>query len=411
MQISKRTAIIFLCALLPILNACGGTPAPTQTPFIIVITAGPNSSGAGAGAGLVSPTPGIVASTPTTAPANTVAPSLQTAAPTGAPATLATYTGSRAPFTVQYPSDWTVTDPEKSGDVVVISSRDQSSALQLSYGTAGTRTSDDLFQTFVSNFSVPAPKTSNQVRSADGSVRVDLQYNDSTGKPLLGILRLVRQSTSANFYAIVFSATPEKFAQARALGLSLLNSFQERTSSVRTSTPTVVVRETSTSTSIPERATDTPEPTDTPVPTDTPLPPPTNTPRPPAALFRLDAQARGYEDWGAPKDGCNSGATGQWDNNHPIKRLTIDITLMNDSSRPIQVSDIAAGMSSDTGADLLICLVSDVPTAAAHGSTSFGLTTFVEKNQFLRVLRMTIFGSTVRVCFGRNNPPSVVGCG
>jgi len=379
-----------------VLAACGGAPAPTQTPFIIVVTAGP---GSGVNVGLVSPTPAAPTSAPSRAPANTSAPTLAAATPASTEVILSTYGGSSASFSLQYPSDWTAVDREQSQKRVVITSPDTQASLLLIYGSAGTLTTEEVLQTFLSNFSVPALKTSNQRKNADGSLSVDLQYKDSTGSPLLGSLRFVRQSTSANFYVIIFSATPEKFAQTQALGVSLLNSFQERTSIVRQSTPPVIGGATSTATSIPAPA------------TDTPLPPPTNTPRPVGAAFRVDAQARGYEDWGAPSDGCNTVATGNWANNHPGKRLTIDITLMNNSSRAIQGSDIAAGMVSDAGVDLLTCKVSDIPTAAARGSSSFGLWTFVEKNQFVSVLRMTIFGSTVRVCFGRNNPPSALNCG
>ena len=315
---------------------------------------------------------------------------------------LSTYSGSSAPFSLQYPSNWTAVDHEQSQKLVVISAPDQLLSLLLIYGSAGTLTTEEVLQTFLRNFSVPALKASNQRKNADGSMSVDLQYKDSTGSPLVGLLRLVRQSASANFYVIIFSATPEKFAQTRALGVSLLNSFQERTSCERQSTPPGFAGATSTPSPAP----------DTPVPADTA--PPTNIPRPAFTGFRIDAQARGYENWGAPnaKDGCNTIATGQWDNNHPVKRLTVDITLMNDSSRPIQESDIAGtGMFSDAGTALLTCYLTSVPKAPPHGSSTFSLTTFVEQTQFVSVLRMTIFGSTVRTCFARNNRADMVNCG
>ena len=405
MHSSKRAPAAILCTLLFVLAACGGTPAPTQTPFIIVVTAGP---GSGVSVGLGSPTAEAPTSAPTRAPTNTSAPTPAGATPASTEVNLSTYSGSNAPFSLQYPSDWTVLDQEQSQKRVTFTSRDQLAGLLVSYGSAGTQTTEEALQSFLNNYKVAALKTSNQRKNVDGSIRLDLQYNGSSGSPMLGALRIVRQSTSANFYVIIFSATPELFAQLRALNLSLLNSFQERTPIVR-ATPTLIARAPSTST--PEPATDTPAPNDTPVPTDTPVPPPTNTPRPAVALFRLDVQARGYENWGAPKEGCQSFASGQWDNNHTIKRLTLDVTLNNNSNQTIRPEDVTIGMSNNAGTALVWCIFTPVPSTPPHGSATYVFTTFVELNQFLSEMRLAWGNSTVHVCFGRNNPPSVVGCG
>ena len=371
---------------------------PTATPYIIVVTAPP---GPGASVAPASPTPATPTSAPTFAPTSTLAPSIAgaTAAPTEVK--LATYSGSTAQFSVLYPADWTAADHEQSQKLVVITAPDQLSSLLLLNGAAGTLNTEEVLQTFLSNFAVPALKTSNQRKNADGSLNVDLKYNDSTGSPLVGLLRLVRQSTSANFYVLIFSATPDRFAQTKELGTSLLNSFQERTSIARQSTPPVIAGTTSTFT---------PVASDTPVPTATP-PPPTITPRPVFTSFRVDAQARGYEAWGRPKqDGCNSFATGQWDNLHPVNRVTVDVILTNNGSQTIAPENLNVSMFSSAGASLLVCPQA-VASAPPRGFAKYVLTTFVEPNQFLSELRLQAFGATLRTCFARANPPGVIGCG
>ena len=409
MHAHRRAAAALVSTLLFLLAACGGSPPPTQTPFIIVVTAPP---GPGASAGAASPTAAV---TPTNAPtrlptapgtaggSGAATPAAATAAP--AEIKLTTYSGSGAPFSVQYPSDWTAVDHEQSQKLVVITAPNQLSSLLLLYGTAGTLSTDEVLQTFLSNFAVPALKTSNQRRNPDGSMSVDLQYNDSTGSPLNGMLRLVRLSTSANFYVIIFSATPEKFAQLKPLGASLLNSFQERTTIVRQPTPLVLATATSTIAGPP--VTETPVP-----PTDTPLPPPpTDTPRPVFTSFRVNAQARGYEQWGAPKDGCQSFTTGQWDNIHPVNRMTIDVTITNSGSQAIRSEDLNVALYNSAGTPLQWCVGTPVPTVLPRGSANYVFTTFVELNQFLSELRLSAFGATVRTCFTRNSRADATGCG
>ena len=87
MRTRKRAPAALLCTLLFVLAACGGTPAPTQTPFIIIVTAGPGSS---VSVGLGSPSAEAPTSAPSLAPSNTSAPKPAAATPASTEVNLST---------------------------------------------------------------------------------------------------------------------------------------------------------------------------------------------------------------------------------------------------------------------------------------------------------------------------------
>ena len=397
-----------LC-LLGLLTACGVPSAPTLDPNATSI-----GGGVSVGVNNATPTP-LPTSIPTNSPTATSAPSV-TPAPTSAPrgtatsVKLATYTGSGAPFSVQYPENWTPNDLEKDQRLVVITSPDQESSLIVTYGAAGNLTAEQALDAFLKGFNLPNLKVSNQHKNTDGSMGADLTFDDPTsGSPLQGILRLVRQATSTQFYVIIFGSSPDQFAQSRTLGNSLLTSFQEKPSIVRQNTPPVVAPATSTATPIRPTATFTP--IALPTATNTPLPPPTNTPVP-APPFRLDLNVHGgYEDWGWPKDGCNTFATGQFDNTHPAWKLSIDVTFYNDSTRAVRWAE-STSFINEAGNEMLACYISDVadPPVPAKGQAKLTFFIFTDRNQYMAAMRIDVSSPPLRRCFARNKQAQVVTC-
>jgi hypothetical protein len=71
-------------------------------------------------------------------------------------------------------------------------------------------------------------------------------------------------------------------------------------------------------------------------------------------------------------------------------------------------------MRDSGGRDLLWCVFGPdngpLPSAPAHGSAMYVVTTFVELNAWLSDLRTTAFGATVRTCFAARNSADVVPC-
>ncbi len=385
-SLQRYGAFVLLFIIVGLLTACGpgSAPAPTQTPWIIVVTNTPAAATA-TPAPTMPPTP---AASPTSVPP--------------APARLIVYQGSGAPFSVQYPSNWVVNDQEKEQQLVTMVSPDSTAYLLVAYGPGGSLSAEEATTKFLQSFNLPALKFGGLKKNADGSVSLDLEFNDqSSGAPWLGQMRVVKQSTSSNFYVIMFAAGRSSYDASKVLAGNLLTSFQERASIARTPPPIVSIA-TATPTPRPARPTDTPAPTDTPEPT--------NTPRP-ATVFHTEVSGyTGYETWGAPKDGCNSGATQQWDNTHPVRRLTFDLTVYNDSSRLINFSDIGWSAVDTAGRDLLMCYYSATQTIAAHGTGKYRLVTFVEMDAWLATVRTSIFGGTVRDCFAPRNSADVVPC-
>ncbi len=183
----------------------------------------------------VEPTPVIatpdsnVQTSATSVPQPTAAPDATQAAATDTPSAVApsadvkTFTGTGAPFTIQYPGDWTVDDQQANSNLVVFVSPDQAASASISYGGRGTVAADTAMDQFIAQDLVD-PTVIDKTTNPDGSIMVEVEdTNQNIGGRVHGYLRLL--VTPNGYYFVQFNATTDTFAQYQDIGKKIVSSL------------------------------------------------------------------------------------------------------------------------------------------------------------------------------------------
>jgi hypothetical protein len=169
-------------------------------------------------------TPVAVASPVPTSHTNQVPTGLNpTPQPTESAIDFATYTGSGAPFTIKYPSDWDVEDQEASQNSVVFISPSQTASANVTYGKLGTTNLSDAFDQILTKV-FQDPNIIAKTKNSDQSLSAELEHTSAAfGGRVHGYVRLVPAGNT--YYIVQFNVLVDEFGQYKDVGKTIVNSL------------------------------------------------------------------------------------------------------------------------------------------------------------------------------------------
>ncbi len=145
---------------------------------------------------------------------------------TGAPASdMQTFAG-KAPYSLQYPSDWDVNDDEADNQIVVFVSPDVDAYAAVRYQDASPDSADSLMTNMLNDLpgNEGSVKVVSKKTNQDGSVFEEVTYEDSDlGGTTHAYARVVKTKTYS--YLVIFGTLTEQFSKYKDIGNSIVNSF------------------------------------------------------------------------------------------------------------------------------------------------------------------------------------------
>ena len=138
-----------------------------------------------------------------------------------------------------------------------------------------------------------------------------------------------------------------------------------------------------------------------PTSTRTPIAPNTDVPTATPELYTLALNPRGCEQWGRPNPDCSD-----FNNKSPVRKLNIKVTLTNASTKtvvdwyPTFLNNAATSVFKTRY--YFYSGSRSFPSAPAGQSRNVTFTAYVEANQYVSEMRMSVAGVLLRRCFAQN---------
>ena len=136
----------------------------------------------------------------------------------------ATYDGSGAPFSVQYPSDWDVQDQEADQNQVVFISPSQTASANVTYGPFDSSFNrSDAFDRILSPVFTD-PNVISKTTNLDHSLTAELEHTSQLlGGRVHGYIRAL--TAGGNCYIAEFNVVTNEFAQYKDVGKAFVDSL------------------------------------------------------------------------------------------------------------------------------------------------------------------------------------------
>lgn len=139
------------------------------------------------------------------------------------PIVYSTYQSTHAPFSVQYPADWTKSNQGTEDHEVIFVSPDLNAFASVVFGDGAVVTAEEGIDQIVNHLLVE-PKVISKQQNADGSYTVELEYTkDTAGTRAHAFIRAVVAGTM--YYVVQFSVNVDEYEQYRVAGTTLIHSF------------------------------------------------------------------------------------------------------------------------------------------------------------------------------------------
>ena len=143
--------------------------------------------------------------------------------PTTSVVDFGTYSGSGAPFTIRYPSDWDVEDQEAASNSVVFISPSKTASANVTYGRLGNTNLSDAFDKILSNVF----QNSNVIarsKNSDASLSAELEHTSAAfGGRVHAYVRLV--PSGSTYYIVQFNVVIDEFNEYKDIGKAIVSSL------------------------------------------------------------------------------------------------------------------------------------------------------------------------------------------
>ena len=147
-----------------------------------------------------------------------------TAQPTSSAIQYATYSGSGAPFTIQYPSDWDVEDQQATDNSVIFISPSKTATANVTYGKLGATNVSDAFDQILTKV-FQDPNVIAKSKNSDQSLAAELEHTSAAfGGRVHGYLRLV--PVGDTYYIVQFNVVVGEFDQYKDIGKTIVGSLR-----------------------------------------------------------------------------------------------------------------------------------------------------------------------------------------
>lgn len=135
----------------------------------------------------------------------------------------ATFNGSGAPFSVQYPSDWDVVDNETDQNTVVFISPSKTASANVTYGKLGTANLQDAFDKILTSVFKDS-KVISKTTNPDQSLGAELEHTSPDfGGRVHAYIRLV--PVGSTYYIVQFNVVVDEFDQYKEIGKTIIGSL------------------------------------------------------------------------------------------------------------------------------------------------------------------------------------------
>ena len=175
---------------------------------------------------IVGPSTPIAAATPFSTPqANLLPPGPKNPTPLPASSTVdyKTYSGTSAPFTLQYPSAWEVQDLEASQNSVAFISPSRTASADLTFGKFSTINLSDAFDKILTT-GFQDPNVIAKSKNSDQAFSAELEHTSPAfGGRVHGYIRLF--ATGSTYYILQFNVVVAEFEKYKEIGKTILGSL------------------------------------------------------------------------------------------------------------------------------------------------------------------------------------------